>query len=338
MNLNFNEMAKGVYKITNIKNGKVYIGSSSYNIKERWNKHLSHLRTGKHISKDLQNDYYSYGVDCFEFEVIERMDDSTYDEIRDMEQFYIEKYISYGSNGYNSSSVVDGGNSNNVQICVYDSNGKFIELLPSKRRAMIKYDYTGVTRNIFINKNSDVKIISSIGYIFIEPTDVYNIPDSVDYLIEEDRDVIIYDIMNDRIEKHIGLYSDYINYLSENYTSKSVRTNAIARIKNKGIIKDTNGHIFAYKDEIPLLYEANKDLLCLCCFDLNGNFLSKDFSKTHTASRYNIHAPSINSCSKSNNVGDFKRKLRTYSGYIFKHYKLSEIPNKINVINGETIS
>ena len=43
-------------------------------------------------------------------------------------------------------------------------------------------------------------------------------------------------------------------------------------------------------------------------------------------------------CSKDNNNGNYKRHLRRHNGYIFKHFKISEIKNNINIINGEVIS
>jgi len=44
----------GIYKITNLKNGKVYIGSSK-NIKRRLIEHKSRLKNNKHINKYFQN-------------------------------------------------------------------------------------------------------------------------------------------------------------------------------------------------------------------------------------------------------------------------------------------
>lgn len=334
-NLNFNEKAKGVYKITNKINGNVYIGSSTINIKERWNKHCSHLRLGKHISKKMQDDYYKYGLGASQFEVLERMDNSSYDEIRNREQFYIEQYKSYGKNGYNSSSVVDGGNVNNRHIAVYDKDGVFIELLVSERKAKEKYKYTGVRKNFVYNESHDKKKISSIGLVFVSIDDVENVPLHVDVLEEKERIIVLYDIMNDCIKEVIGTNEQYLDYCE---FVLGDRNNASDKIKNKRILHNTNGLIFCYDDEIDSLYQHHSDLYCLCCFDSRGNFLSKDFSKTYAGERYNLLPQSINSCSQSNNKGIFKRKMRTYDGYIFKHYKLSEIPSKINIINGEKIS
>jgi group I intron endonuclease len=66
-------MKAGIYKITNIANGKVYVGSSS-NIAGRWRQHASTLRLGKHANPKLQHAWNKYGSDAFTFDVIETVD------------------------------------------------------------------------------------------------------------------------------------------------------------------------------------------------------------------------------------------------------------------------
>lgn len=48
----------GIYKITNTKNGKVYIGQTN-NIDKRKEQHFSALDKGKHENKSMQADYNS---------------------------------------------------------------------------------------------------------------------------------------------------------------------------------------------------------------------------------------------------------------------------------------
>lgn len=50
----------GIYQITNIANGKRYIGSSQ-NIWRRWKRHTFMLRNGKHFNSHLQNAWNKYG-------------------------------------------------------------------------------------------------------------------------------------------------------------------------------------------------------------------------------------------------------------------------------------
>lgn len=61
---------KGIYKIINIKNSKVYIGQS-VDIKERRDSHFEALKSNRHYNKYLQNSFNKYGEENFKFEVIE---------------------------------------------------------------------------------------------------------------------------------------------------------------------------------------------------------------------------------------------------------------------------
>ena len=60
----------GIYKITNLKNHKIYIGSSN-NIMRRWYEHLRDLKNQKHCNSHLQNAWNKYGENNFLFEIIE---------------------------------------------------------------------------------------------------------------------------------------------------------------------------------------------------------------------------------------------------------------------------
>ena len=59
----------GVYKITNLLNSKIYVGSS-VNIYNRMHLHFSKLRKGKHHNLHLQNAFNKYGRENFSFEIL----------------------------------------------------------------------------------------------------------------------------------------------------------------------------------------------------------------------------------------------------------------------------
>lgn len=59
----------GVYKITNLINGKFYIGSS-HTLYIRIKTHLRELKHNRHCNKHLQNAWKKYGKDNFKFEII----------------------------------------------------------------------------------------------------------------------------------------------------------------------------------------------------------------------------------------------------------------------------
>lgn len=62
-------MNSGVYKITNIKNSKFYIGSTN-NLKRREKQHFSLLKNNKNHCKILQRAYNKYGEEAFIFETL----------------------------------------------------------------------------------------------------------------------------------------------------------------------------------------------------------------------------------------------------------------------------
>lgn len=91
--------AAGIYKITNIVNGKYYVGSA-LSIKQRWYTHKSELRRGVHGNSLLQRSWNKYGEDAFTFEVLEEV--STADELLGREQHYIDELKAYDrSIGFN---------------------------------------------------------------------------------------------------------------------------------------------------------------------------------------------------------------------------------------------
>ena len=99
----------GIYKITNTKNNKVYIGESN-NIYKRWKEHIDDLNNNKHHSKKLQEEWNIYWEDNFTFEILEEVEklDKQYKTTMQLiyiEDKYIKQYDSINS-GYNVENTV----------------------------------------------------------------------------------------------------------------------------------------------------------------------------------------------------------------------------------------
>lgn len=89
-----------IYKITNIANGKVYIGQTKHSVEQRWKRHLYDCNHEK--NNKFYNAIKKYGSDKFCVEVLE---DNIKDEIclSERERYWIKRYDSVRS-GYNSTS------------------------------------------------------------------------------------------------------------------------------------------------------------------------------------------------------------------------------------------
>ena len=104
---NLDDLGKtGVYCITNLINGKLYIGSTRDSFRSRWKGHIKLLRKGNHPNTHLQQSFIKYGEDNFEFSILEVVSDKGL--VLDREQEYI-----------NSLNVCNPGIGYNIEIDVY---------------------------------------------------------------------------------------------------------------------------------------------------------------------------------------------------------------------------
>ena len=124
----------GVYKITNTITGDFYIGSSK-NVKIRWAQHKEPSRWDKCSNNPMYQDFQKYGVDKFEFQILEEVE---IDRLKEAEQQFIETlkptYNSIRANGWdfkrykehqieyyqqNRKKRKEYQNKYNNQLCIY---------------------------------------------------------------------------------------------------------------------------------------------------------------------------------------------------------------------------
>lgn len=89
-----------IYRITNLINGKQYIGKTINTITERWNKHCYEAFTPQNKGYNflIHKAIRKYGKDNFIIEEIYSCEDS---ELNEKEQDFIQKYNTLLPNGYN---------------------------------------------------------------------------------------------------------------------------------------------------------------------------------------------------------------------------------------------
>lgn len=92
----------GIYSITNLINGKKYIGQS-INIENRFVRHKCELRKNRHVNRHLQASWNKYGEKNFKFNIIETC---TKESLNNRENYWINYYNTL-NNGYN---LDEGGN------------------------------------------------------------------------------------------------------------------------------------------------------------------------------------------------------------------------------------
>ena len=98
-----------IYKVTNIYNGKIYIGKTTKTVQERFEQHLRDCVNPKIQDRPFYKALRKYGSSGFSLEVLEELPNEKLDE---KEKEYIKKYNSYigfkNSNGYNATLGGDG--------------------------------------------------------------------------------------------------------------------------------------------------------------------------------------------------------------------------------------
>lgn len=92
-------MSVGIYKITNLTNGKCYIGQSVH-IEKRWHdeKRRAFDVTSHEYDYPRSKAFRKYGLENFTFEILE---ECAINLLNEKEIYYISKYNSVSPNGYN---------------------------------------------------------------------------------------------------------------------------------------------------------------------------------------------------------------------------------------------
>src|SRR5574344_2847508 len=156
---------RGIYKIENKINGKVYIGES-LDIYNRWNTHIKDLNNKCHHSYKLQEDWDKYGEDNFEFKTITVLDKSIARYVDKIilliyEDIYIKQY----------NALFDGYNYDNTLENIENGINKNFN---SKDRIYIKQYKQKVLRGEIINNGEEILINDKRELFVIFPNNLFH--------------------------------------------------------------------------------------------------------------------------------------------------------------------
>lgn len=93
-----------IYCITNLINGKQYIGKTTYSVTKRFQEHCRDSKKERCEKRPLYNAMNKYGIENF---IVEELCECDNEELSSYEIQYIEKYNTY-SKGYNATKGGDG--------------------------------------------------------------------------------------------------------------------------------------------------------------------------------------------------------------------------------------
>ena len=94
-----------IYKITNLVNGKAYIGKTSKTLDQRFAEHKTEAFRSRAEKRPLYSAMRKYGIENFKIELIE--DNLSDDIVNEREVYWIRFYQTY-CNGYNATIGGDG--------------------------------------------------------------------------------------------------------------------------------------------------------------------------------------------------------------------------------------
>lgn len=185
-----------IYKITNKINNKCYIGQTRQNVQDRWYQHRGHKSTNNaELRMVIKRAIHKYGVENFNFEVIEECPEELLNE---REIYWISYFDSY-RNGYNSTL---GGGGSLGHLKLNDKSDDVIDLY------LEGFSLRDIAKEFNVDKGT-VKLFLERNNIQLRKTRTYK-------LSQNDREKIIGDFNNGVTRKEIlEKYNISKSYLSQ---------------------------------------------------------------------------------------------------------------------------
>lgn len=245
-----------IYKITNKKNFKSYVGKTSRNLETRFNEHKNKVKLHNFKNSYLYNVMYQEGIDNFTFEEIEFIENN--DELNERERYWIEYYHTYvGDEKCHGYNLTPGGDGNSLPQNIID-----------------------IIENLYFVKEYSISEISE--ELNISHSTIYHrLVNYKEFDKEENkkRSYKLFSLKVDRYDKK-GNYIDSFDSLNEAGREISLKgCNILMAIRTHGT---AGNYCWTWSGE-PFEYSSNNREKILQ-FDLEGNFIC-EYSSAREAAR-----------------------------------------------------
>ena len=302
-------IANGIYGIRNLVNNKVYIGSAaqkSGGIKRRWHEHITNLNKNNHCNYHLQNSWNYYGLDNFEFFVVEIMfydgTKESENKIRQREEYYFDKYKSLNREyGYNIAKNAEGGGTCLTIQGIKD--GRFKVSWEQMERILNELQNTDKPiKQIAREENLESNFVRGIYNHSILSKEFENL-NFIPRLSATEKMNLQVEELNNHLEKFKEDIQQYpnLNYLSKKYNISEI---AIKRFMAKNNL------------EFPEITGDNKVWgrpIKVYQYALSGEYIGEFSSASQAENEFNItHGKVINCCNGNRNSA---------GGYRWSYYK-----------------
>jgi group I intron endonuclease len=318
----------GIYQITNKINNKIYIGQS-IDIERRWNQHMY----GKG-SVVLMNAITKYGLDNFEFKILETIEFTTKNEVinllTEMEQKWFDIKTPY-INGYNInttskpnltpnrdinfgikiSKIKIDNNHCGKPIKQYDLNGKFIKNWKSAAEVerCLGFKAENISASCLKKQNSSNKFIWRFEHDELSSDDI----------IKANKSLRMSEVRQYNLKgKLIKVYKNIKDASSQTKIKES-----IIRDTCNGQHKTGYGFIWKFKNETLILSNHINDYPKIHQFNINGELIKI------WDSVYEIHLPNTNQINmRKQIIKCCKNLIPFYRNYLWSYDNKIEVKNK----------
>lgn len=305
-----------IYKCECLITGKIYIGQTIQDYKERWRCHIKSSFNEKDPGYDhhFHRAIRKYGKENFKWEIIETITCEELENLRNilnsLEIKYISMFDSY-KNGYNSTLGGDSSRKEYKIIVSYSEIGEKLHEFETVHDASKYYNIS--KRKIWENCNRDTYYvpINNEKIIFRYDNDIYSIEDiekvkSINY----NKGVKLFDIDGNFIREFVSPSeaAKYYNLTNERITACCIRRTSFVQIdKDRFIFKYSDDFCTESDIERAKKVKSSPRVAVRCIDSITGEILGEYKTQSEAGRVYNVQGGKISEvCSgKRKSAGKF---------------------------------